>query len=98
MHKKVVKIKPQNNFLGIPREEIPWYPSIDYEKCTSCRICVEFCKLETYTYNKKEDKVYISNPYNCVVSCNGCESKCPGGAISFPSIKTIDDVRKKYKV
>jgi ferredoxin len=25
---------------GIPREEVPWYPTIDPEKCTSCGICV----------------------------------------------------------
>ncbi len=77
------KIKIEDDFLGIPRKEIPWFPLINYEKCDSCKTCVEFCKLGTYTFNEEEDKIYVSNPYNCVVSCNGCESKCLKGAISF---------------
>jgi len=93
-----MKIKPDDNYLGIPRKEIPWYPSIDYEKCDSCKSCVEYCKLKTYLYNKEDARVCVSNPFNCVVGCNGCEDKCPEGAISFPSTKVIDDVRKKYKV
>jgi NAD-dependent dihydropyrimidine dehydrogenase PreA subunit len=100
MNKKKDKnrTKIKDSYLGIPRKEIPWFPSINYEKCDSCKTCVEFCKLETYTYNEEEDKIYVSNPYNCVVSCNGCESKCPKYAISFPSTKVIDKVRKKYGV
>ena len=92
------KIKIEDDFLGIPRKEIPWFPLINYEKCDSCKTCVEFCKLGTYTFNEEEDKIYVSNPYNCVVSCNGCESKCLKGAISFPSTEVIDKVRKKYGV
>lgn len=79
-----IKIKIDEDFLGIPRKEIPWFPSINYGKCDSCKTCVEFCKLGTYTYNEKEDRIYVSNPYNCVVGCNGCESKCPNDAINFP--------------
>ena len=92
------KIKIEDDFLGISRKEIPWFPSINYEKCDSCKTCVEFCKLGTYTYNDEEDRIYVSNPYNCVVSCNGCESECPKSAISFPSTEVIDKVRKNYGV
>lgn len=28
-----IKIKPQSSYLGIPRKEIHWFPSIDYKKC-----------------------------------------------------------------
>lgn len=90
------KIKQQDNYLGIPRNKIPWFPSIDYEKCDSCKTCVEFCTLGVYDFNSDENKVYVTNPYSCVVSCNGCESKCPNSAIIFPSTKVIDDIRKKY--
>jgi len=90
------RIKPDDNYLGIPRKEIAWYPSIDRDKCDDCGTCVDFCQLRAYTYN--DDKVRVSNPYNCVVGCNGCEDKCPNEAISFPSTKVIDIVRKKYKV
>jgi NAD-dependent dihydropyrimidine dehydrogenase PreA subunit len=96
--KKDNKIKPDDNYLGIPRKEIPWYPSIDYKKCDTCKTCIDYCKLGTYSYHRKDDRVYVSDPFNCVVGCTGCEDKCPEGAISFPSTKVIDEVRKKYKV
>lgn len=90
------RIKPDDNYLGIPRKEIPWYPAIDHSKCDDCGTCVDFCQLKTYSYNNA--KVRVSDPYNCVVGCTGCEDKCPNEAISFPSTKVIDIVRKKYKV
>ena len=98
MNKKENHLKPDDNYLGIPRKEIPWYPSIDYEKCDSCKTCVDYCRLQTYAYNKKDGRVEVLNPYNCVVSCNGCEDKCPEGAITFPSTGVIDEVRKRYRV
>ena len=98
MDKKESGIKPDDNYLGIPRVEIPWYPSIDQKQCNSCKTCVEYCKLGTYSYSKKDGRVYVANPFNCVVGCIGCEDKCPEGAISFPSTEVIDKIRKKYKV
>jgi NAD-dependent dihydropyrimidine dehydrogenase PreA subunit len=91
-------LEPDKEYLGIPRKEIPWYPSIDDANCDGCGTCIEFCKLGTYSYNDAEDKAQVSNPYNCVVGCNGCEDKCPSEAISFPSTEVIDKVRKKYGV
>ena len=93
-----LELKPDDNYLGIPRREIPWYPTIDYNKCNACGTCVDFCKLKTYSFNSNKDKVKVSNPYSCVVGCIGCEDKCPAEAISFPSTKVIDKVRKIYKV
>jgi NAD-dependent dihydropyrimidine dehydrogenase PreA subunit len=98
LNKEKQQIKPEDNYLGIPRRKIPWYPSIDYKRCNSCKTCVEFCKLKTFSFNEKESKVFVSKPYNCIVSCNGCQEKCPENAISFPSTRVIDDVRKKYRV
>ena len=30
-------------FMGVPRDKIPWFPTIDYDKCTYCMDCDEFC-------------------------------------------------------
>lgn len=30
-------------FSGIPREKIPWFPIIDYDKCVGCQECFNFC-------------------------------------------------------
>ena len=92
------KLGPDKEYLGIPRKEIPWYPSIDSINCDGCGSCVDFCNLGTYSYSKDSGKALVSDPYNCVVGCNGCEDKCPKNAISFPSTEIIDEVRKKYGV
>ena len=74
---------------GIPRSKIPWYPTIDYEKCVSCGKCADYCELGTYTLEEKEGKKrpVVKNPYNCVVLCNGCDAICPAGAIMHLSKK-----------
>jgi len=83
---------------GVPREEIPWYPTINREKCNECMSCVEFCKNNVYQDVDGESKVV--NPFNCLVGCSGCLDKCPEDAISFPSMKEIiellKELRKKY--
>jgi formate hydrogenlyase subunit 6/NADH:ubiquinone oxidoreductase subunit I len=28
---------------GIPRDKIPWYPTIDYKKCINCGKCEDYC-------------------------------------------------------
>ena len=30
-------------FMGVQRDKIPWYPTIDYAKCTFCMECDKFC-------------------------------------------------------
>lgn len=84
-------------FKGIPREQIPWYPTINYDKCIQCEKCVEYCKLGAYCLMEKDGKKkpVVSNPYNCVILCDGCQAICPSGAISHQSKKeTIDLIRK----
>ncbi|MDG6222863.1 MAG: 4Fe-4S dicluster domain-containing protein [Candidatus Bathyarchaeota archaeon] len=87
-------------YKGIPRNKIPWYPIIDKEKCTNCGKCVEYCSLGTFGFEEKdgEKQVVIKNPYNCVVLCTGCDSICPTGAMSHPSVeeteKIIEDLQK----
>ncbi len=93
---------PKENWHGIPREEIPWAPIIDYEKCVGCGKCVEYCTLGTYASEEKEDRkrTVVKNPNNCVVLCTGCDDICPAGAIKHPSKKEtraiIQNLRKKH--
>ncbi len=71
-----------------PREEIPWYPEIDYDKCTSCGTCVDFCSHDTYDWDG-EGRPVVANPYNCVVGCSGCRTQCPVEAIGFPPLSIL---------
>lgn len=69
---------------GIPREEIPWFPTIDAEKCIGCKACVEFCKNDVLEFEEETGKTKVKNPYNCVVECRTCARLCPTEAITFP--------------
>lgn len=88
----------EEQYHGIPREDIQWFPRIDYAKCTNCEACVKFCKRGIYTF---DDGPKVTNPYRCVVSCTGCTSVCREGAISFPSLVSLreemKELRKKYE-
>jgi NAD-dependent dihydropyrimidine dehydrogenase PreA subunit len=92
----------QQDWHGIPRKEIPWYPTINYEKCISCGKCVEYCTLGAFELEEKNGKrrPIVKNPNNCVVLCTGCDSICPAGAIKHQSKKEtneiIRDLRKTH--
>lgn len=92
----------QETWHGIPRDKIPWYPTIEYAKCVSCGKCVEYCTLGTYAFEEKNGKKQpiVKYPNNCVVLCTGCDSICPEGAITHPSKEqtreAIKNLRKTY--
>lgn len=73
-----------NEWRGIPREEIQWYPTIDAKKCIGCKACVEFCKNDVLEFDEATGKTRVKNPYNCVVECRTCARLCPTEAITFP--------------
>jgi NAD-dependent dihydropyrimidine dehydrogenase PreA subunit len=83
----------EKKWHGIPRSQIPWYPTIDYEKCVGCGKCVEYCTLGIYEFGDKNGtkRPVVKNPSNCVVMCSGCDSICPAGAIKHPSKKAIQE-------
>jgi len=90
----------QEIYHGVPRDKIPWGPTIDYEKCVNCGKCVDYCKLGVYEFEEKEGKTrsVVRNPNNCVVLCTGCEPQCPVGAITYPSkVETRKIIRELQK-
>lgn len=74
----------QRRRFSVPREDIDWYPSINQDRCQSCKICLEFCPKGVFTEGAEKGEVRVANPRQCVVLCAGCQNKCPYGAISFP--------------
>ena len=78
-----MKLK-MKTWRGIPREEIPWYPTIDPDRCTGCRTCVDFCPNDVLEFDEAVGKTIVKNPFNCVVECSTCGKLCPEGAIHFP--------------
>ncbi len=70
---------------AIPREKIPWFPTVDYEVCSGDQECFKFCKNEVFTWDEENRHPLVTNPYNCVLGCQACINICPTGAITFPS-------------
>jgi len=83
------KVVSEDTWHGIPRDKIPWYPTINYEKCVTCGKCVDFCHMKVFEIEDDEGKkrTVVKNLNGCVVTCTGCDSICPTGAISHPSKK-----------
>ena len=84
------------SWYGISRDNIDWYPSIDYAKCTGCMSCVRKC---TYgVYSEEGDKPKVVKPKNCLVGCTGCERVCPQGAISHPPRAYLQNLAKNSDI
>jgi NAD-dependent dihydropyrimidine dehydrogenase PreA subunit len=77
---------------NIPREQIPWYPRIDLDKCVGCQECFNFCRNGVYLWDEDKSQPIVANPYNCVVGCSACANLCTGEAISFPTKEEIRQV------
>ncbi len=69
----------------IPRESIPWYPTVNTDVCTGDRACLDFCRNGVFEWDEVNEHPIVRNPYNCVLGCDACAQVCPSGAIAFPS-------------
>jgi len=89
----------EENWHRIPRKQIPWYPSIDYDKYISCGKCVEYCTLGTNEFEEKDGKKrpVVKNPNSCVVLYSSCDSICPAGAITHPSKTELSEKIKELR-
>ncbi len=61
---------------------VPWFPVIDYDRCTKCGKCVSFCLFGTYSRDD-DGRVEVQNPANCKTNCPACARVCPHAAIVF---------------
>jgi len=61
----------------------PWFPVIDYDRCTNCMQCLSFCLFDVYGVDD-EQKIQVQNQDNCKTNCPACSRVCPEVAIMFP--------------
>jgi Pyruvate/2-oxoacid:ferredoxin oxidoreductase delta subunit len=82
----------------------PWFPVIDYDRCTNCMQCLSFCLFDVYGVSKA-GKLEVQTPTNCKTNCPACSRVCPEVAIVFPKYKAgpingepvnSDDVRREH--
>lgn len=82
---------------GIPRQLIPWFPTVDAGLCTGDQECFKFCKNQVFEWDEQANRPVVVNPYNCVVGCQACVNICPVGAISFPSKEELKAMLKRLR-
>ena len=64
----------------------PWFPVIDYGRCTNCMQCLTFCLFDVYGVSS-DKQIRVQNPSNCKTDCPACSRVCPEVAIVFPKYK-----------
>ena len=65
----------------------PWFPVIDYDRCTNCMQCLSFCLFGVYGVDEG-GKIQAQNHDNCKTNCPACSRVCPEAAIMFPKYKS----------
>lgn len=64
----------------------PWFPVIDYDRCTNCMQCLSFCLFGVYGVSD-EQQIQVQNQDKCKTNCPACSRVCPEVAIMFPKYK-----------
>jgi NAD-dependent dihydropyrimidine dehydrogenase PreA subunit len=82
-----------DTYQGIPRENIPWYPTVYEERCDGCKKCFDMCPQKVYLWDEKINRPKVINPFACVVGCSGCAEVCKLKAISFPPLSILDNLK-----
>ncbi len=64
----------------------PWFPVIDYDRCTNCMQCLSFCLFGVYGVDEDRN-IQVQNQDQCKTNCPACSRVCPEAAIMFPKYK-----------
>ena len=70
----------------VPGEWTPWFPVIDYDRCTNCMQCLSFCLFGVYGVSEKAE-IQVQNNDKCKTNCPACSRVCPEAAIMFPKYR-----------
>jgi Pyruvate/2-oxoacid:ferredoxin oxidoreductase delta subunit len=93
----------EHSALPVPGKWKPWFPVIDYKRCTNCMQCLSFCLFDVYGVSAA-GQIQVQNQSNCKTDCPACSRVCPEVAILFPKYRhgpihggevNADDVRRE---
>ena len=82
--------KKRKKRLLVPREDIPWYPTINPDLCNGCGDCKVLCKPGVFEPGPPDPagiqrpKFVVAHPYKCLVLCDRCVAVCTSGGIMLP--------------
>jgi NAD-dependent dihydropyrimidine dehydrogenase PreA subunit len=83
------EIAGYGTWRGYLREQIPWFPSVNDDLCDNCGKCLKLCASKALALSEN-NKVFVADPFRCVVGCNSCATICKPGAITFPPRSLLD--------
>lgn len=83
---KVESVREETNSVQ-PGNWKPWFPVIDYDRCTNCMQCLSFCLFNVYGVDD-DNQIQAQNHDNCKTNCPACSRVCPEAAIMFPKYKS----------
>src|SRR5690606_26323096 len=69
-----------------PGAWLPWFPVIDYDRCTNCMQCLSFCLFGVYGVDP-DGRIQAQQQDHCKTNCPACSRVCPEAAIMFPKYK-----------
>jgi len=81
---------------GIPRRDIPWFPTVDADACIGCSLCYTTCGRGVY--KMRDNKAVPVNAMSCMVGCSTCGTVCPVEAIRFPDRDMIWKLEREHKI
>jgi len=87
-----VKVRDYGTWEGIPREQIPWFPTVSPELCDGCGKCIEVCPKDVFEMDEA-NKAVVVEPFLCIVGCCFCKSACDPQAILMPEKSMLDQFR-----
>ncbi len=91
---KATVARNYGTWRGYPREQIPWFPTISAELCTDCAACLDLCAREVFEQDE-DGKIWVAEPFLCMVGCCFCKSVCEPKAILMPSQDILKNYREK---
>ena len=74
--RKELETKPQGAWM-------PWFPVIDYDRCTQCMQCLSFCLFGVFGVDAQR-RIAVQQSQQCKTNCPACSRVCPEAAIIFP--------------
>ena len=89
--------------IAEPAKWKPWFPVIDYDRCTNCMQCLSFCLFDVYGVDAQK-QIQVQNNNKCKTDCPACSRVCPEVAILFPKYRhgpingdvvNADDMRRE---
>ncbi len=100
---RVVDEVREASSIPAPGKWKPWFPVIDFGRCTNCMQCLSFCLFDVYGVSA-DGKIQVQNQSNCKTECPACSRVCPEVAILFPKYRhgpihggeiNADDMRRE---